>query len=122
MPASELGLLPKYEPINENGGVIARKASKTQASAGDGVTMNLSAGRVVLASETVAAGAKGTAFTLTSDKIAADSIVRGTALATTGGAPIVVVNSVSAGSADLQVVNAGASSITAAVTIGFQVL
>lgn len=122
MPASEFGYLPAYEPRSEDGGVIAQKVSKTQASAGDGVTINAYAGRVVLASETVAADAKGTAFTLTNDKILAGSVVRATALGTTGGAPVVVVNSVSAGSADFEVVNVGASSITDSVTMGFQVL
>ncbi len=121
---SEFGYHPVYAANTVTSGIVVQKANVTQAtSITTGVTANGSAGVITTVSSTLAADASAT-FTLTNSKITADSVVLLQVAygGTTAGNPIVVLDSLAAGSVDIILTNAGTAALDATVDIHFMVL
>lgn len=121
---SEFGYFPAYAPATVTPGINVAKADVTQlTSITTGVTANGSAGVITTVASTLAADLSAT-FTLSNSKLLANSVVMVQVAygGTAAGNPIVVLNSVSNGSCDMILTNAGTAALDAVVEIHYLIV
>ena len=123
--SSQFGQLPVYQGAVSSDGIVVYKTPITQiTSIATGVTANGSAGVITTFSASAVAGAADT-FTLTNSSIKADSVVKAQVIDYAGtfsthGLPVVAVNSISAGSCDVVVMNGhSANALSGVLKIAF---
>ena len=125
--SSQFGQLPVYQGAVSSDGMLVYKTNVAQAtSITTGVTANGSAGIITTQAASTAGGA-ATTFVFTNSSIKADSVVKAQVVGyagtfATNGLPVVVVDTIVAGSCDVVVMNAhSANALGGAVEIAFVV-